>query len=93
MGDEKSFDILIEKRVTKRAKQISEPYQSKIIEKIQSLCENPTPQGSIRLKGNLKGLRFRIGDYRILYTVDYEEKLIVVYLLLHRSEGYPIVMP
>jgi len=93
MGEENKFDILIEKRVTKRARKLHRQYREQIIREIQSLCVNPIPQEAIKLKGQLEGFRVRVADYRILYTVDFEEHLIVVYLLMHRSEGYPKRMP
>jgi mRNA-degrading endonuclease RelE of RelBE toxin-antitoxin system len=93
MGEEKRFEILIENRVTKRAKKLHKNYRKSIFEAINNLCENPVPQNAIRLKGVLEGFRIRVSDYRFLYIVDFEEKLIVVYLLMHRSEGYPKRMP
>jgi len=43
------------------------------------------------LKGELKGLlKLRIGDYRLLYTCDYDEKLISVHLIGHRKNIYAL---
>ncbi|MBU4445627.1 type II toxin-antitoxin system RelE/ParE family toxin [bacterium] len=61
----------------------------RILKKLNWLKENfemiiPEP-----LKGELKGLfKLRIGDYRILYTCDYDEKLISVHLIGHRKNIY-----
>ena len=41
------------------------------------------------LRGNLAGrYRYRIGDYRILYLVDDELKVVFVTLIAHRSKVY-----
>jgi len=41
------------------------------------------------LRGNLAGrYRYRIGDYRILYLVDEELKVVFVTLIAHRSKVY-----
>ena len=41
------------------------------------------------LRGNLTGrYRYRIGDYRILYLVEEELKVVFVTLIAHRSKVY-----
>jgi len=41
------------------------------------------------LRGNLAGrYRYRIGDYRILYLVDEDLKVVFVTLVAHRSKVY-----
>lgn len=37
--------------------------------KIRSLADDPRPHGCIKLAG-MEGYRVRVGDYRIIYTVD-----------------------
>jgi mRNA interferase RelE/StbE len=41
------------------------------------------------LRGNLTGrYRYRIGDYRIVYLVDEDSKVVSVTLIAHRSKVY-----
>jgi mRNA interferase RelE/StbE len=41
------------------------------------------------LTGKLKGYyRFRIGDYRVIYRVDDDGRLVIVALITHRSKAY-----
>ena len=41
------------------------------------------------LRGNLAGrYRYRIGDYRIVYLVDEDSKVVSVTLIAHRSKIY-----
>lgn len=42
------------------------------------MTDNPRPYGSKKLTEK-EGYRIRVGDYRILYTIDDEAKVIVVY--------------
>ena len=58
-----------------------------LCQKIEELKYNPFPQGSKKLKENL-GYRLRIGDYRILYTVDLKNKVIDIYKIEHRKDIY-----
>ncbi len=48
--------------------------------------ENITPK---TLSGNLKGLfKFRVGTYRVLYSINQIKKLISVHFIGHRKEIY-----
>ena len=41
------------------------------------------------LKGPLKGLyKLRVGDWRVIYSIDHERKAIVVHMVGHRREIY-----
>jgi mRNA interferase RelE/StbE len=54
---------------------------------IALLAENPRPPGARALRGR-DGFRVRVGDYRILYTIDDGVLLIVVVTLGHRRDVY-----
>lgn len=55
--------------------------------KIEELKYNPFPLNSKKLKDNL-GYRLRIGDHRILYTVDKTVQIIEIYKIGHRRDIY-----
>lgn len=40
------------------------------------------------MKSGPYDFRLNIGEYRILYDVDYEARMVMVYRLLQRGEGY-----
>ena len=54
---------------------------------IALLAHDPRPPTARALRGR-PGLRVRIGDYRIIYTVDDDVLLVVVVALGHRREVY-----
>ena len=54
---------------------------------ILSLEEEPHPPASRQLKG-FYGYRLRVGDYRIIYTIDHTHKVVTVYRVRHRREVY-----
>ena len=40
-------------------------------------------------EGNLAGYsRYRIGDYRVTYQIDDENKQVIISTIVHRSEAY-----
>ena len=54
---------------------------------IALLARDPRPPGARALQGR-PGLRVRVGDYRIIYTVDNDVLLVVVVRLGHRRDVY-----
>lgn len=54
---------------------------------ISLLAEDPRPPASRPLRGR-PGYRVRVGDYRIIYTVQDDVLLVVVVTLGHRRDVY-----
>lgn len=54
---------------------------------IALLAQDPRPPGARALQGR-PGLRVRVGDYRIIYTIQDDVLLIVVVTVGHRREVY-----
>ena len=51
----------------------------RIMDKIDTLSLNPTPHDSKRVLGyELPTFRIRVGKYRALYRVNYEEKKLIL---------------
>lgn len=51
---------------------------------------NPRSHPNIKaLKGDLAGYyRYRVGDYRVVYSINDERQLVIVAIIAHRSEVY-----
>lgn len=54
------------------------------------LRRNPHEHSNIkRLKGPLAGYwRYRVGDWRVVYRIDDDNRAVVVILVVHRSKAY-----
>ncbi|MBI5886987.1 MAG: type II toxin-antitoxin system RelE/ParE family toxin [Deltaproteobacteria bacterium] len=60
----------------------------KIDRAILSLKNDPFPHPqSEKLKGE-DSRRLRVGDYRIVYTVDIADKILTIYKIRHRRDAY-----
>lgn len=64
-----TYQIIIERKAQKEAEKIPTNYRSAIDKAITSLASNPRPHGSKKLTEK-EGYRIRVGNYRILYTID-----------------------
>jgi len=55
--------------------------------KILDLENDPRPQGSIKLTAE-EGYRIRSGEYRIVYRIDDDAKIVFIYRIKHRKNVY-----
>ena len=58
------------------------------IETVEGLAENPFPHGVEKLSGSQHAYRIRLGDYRIVYEVITDLKLVEIQRVRHRKDVY-----
>ena len=81
------YSVTFKKSVSKDFKSIPKQDVSKILQKIESLRENPRAEGCIKLSGS-DCYRVRQGLYRIIYEIRDEVLVINVVKVAHRSSVY-----
>jgi len=81
------YRIIIERKATKEIESLPDEIIQRIIDTIKGLKSNPRPHDSKKLIGEV-GWRIRIRDYRILYIIDDNQKVITIYRVKHRKEVY-----
>lgn len=86
MAQELTYQILIEKKADKEASKIPSHYRTDIDKAIASLQFNPRPYGCKKLTEK-EGYRIRVGNYRILYTIDDKTKIVVIYRIKIKGES------
>jgi mRNA interferase RelE/StbE len=60
----------------------------RVFPKLEALGADPRPAGCKKLKGGQDVWRIRIGDYRVVYSIHDERRLVSVTRIRHRSEVY-----
>jgi mRNA interferase RelE/StbE len=81
------YQILIERKAQKELENLPSSVIDPIISALNNLKINPWPHGAKKLVDQ-DGWRIRIRDYRILYTVDHQSKIIKIYRIKHRKDAY-----
>ncbi|MBL0308824.1 MAG: type II toxin-antitoxin system RelE/ParE family toxin [Bacteroidetes bacterium] len=83
------FSIRILRDAEKDLAKLPTPVLRKIFPAIKSLADNPRPKGCKKLKGMDEYLwRIRVGDYRIVYSIDDEIRIVEVRSAGHRKNIY-----
>jgi mRNA interferase RelE/StbE len=84
-----SFEIYYDKQPKKFLKKLDKHLTSRIINKTEeTLLKNPIPQDAKAIIGKHGVFRIRIGDYRALYRINYQEKKIIIFLIDKRPTIY-----
>jgi mRNA interferase RelE/StbE len=79
--------VAVARSAEKELGKISSENQLRVARAIRALEDEPFPANAKRLKGR-EEFRIRIGDYRILYTVEHKSRLITISAIGHRREVY-----
>jgi len=83
------YSIQIKKSAIKEIEAIPSFYIKKIINAIEKLSENPKPDGCKKIVGSKENMwRIRIEDYRIIYVIDENLKIVDVRRVSHRKDAY-----
>ncbi len=60
----------------------------RIISRVEALTADPRPHGCAKLQGAADLWRIRIGDYRVVYAIDDNARLVDIRVVRHRSDAY-----
>jgi mRNA interferase RelE/StbE len=83
------FKITFKKSAVKELEKLPKKIIVLITNSIFSLVEVPRPSGCKKLKGSSTDLwRIRVGDYRVIYSIDEEIKIIDIKKVGHRKDIY-----
>jgi mRNA interferase RelE/StbE len=82
------YKVSIKRSAVKEIEAIPQKKErQRIIRRIGQLAEDPRPPGSKKLSGNDK-YRVRQGSYRIVYSIEDNELIVVVVKVRHRKNVY-----
>lgn len=60
----------------------------RLLPAIENLAREPRPRGCRNVQGTANLWRIRIGDYRVLYTIDDQARIIDILAIRHRRDAY-----
>ena len=82
-----TYKIQIPSSVIKQLKKIPERDRVRIIKAIDNLAIEALPPDTKKLKG-FDFYRIRAGDYRIVYSIEDKELVILIIKVAHRKDVY-----
>ena len=84
----KSFDIQWKASAKKELRKIDKTEIPKILKEIELLENNPYPTNHKKILGTEHIFRIKIGNYRVIYSVENQKLVIEIIRVRHRKEAY-----
>ena len=81
------FEVLLKPKAEKELDNLDNKLKIKIVKRLVDLKDSPYPADSKKLK-DTNYYRIRIGDYRVIYEVNKNDKIIFVSRIVHRKDAY-----
>ena len=82
------FEVSFARSARKDLESLPVEVADRILYRIERLTENPRPRGSVKLQGRRGLWRIRVGDYRVVYTVDEAACYVDITQIRHRRDVY-----
>ena len=83
-----SFEIQWKRSAERDLRNVDRQHIPRIVKTIEALADDPFPYQYCKLQGTERLYRIRVGDYRAIYQVDTEAKVVIIYYIRHRREAY-----
>ena len=83
-----TYAVILRRSAERNLERLPREIQQRIKRHIDDLSEDPRPATSTPLVGQSDLRRVRVGDYRIVYSVDDDDLVVVVEAIDHRKDIY-----
>jgi mRNA interferase RelE/StbE len=82
------YRVLLERAAERDLVRLSSEIHDRVIAAIQGLARNPRRSGCRKLAGSKNDWRIRVGDYRVIYEIADEIRVVRINRVRHRREVY-----
>jgi mRNA interferase RelE/StbE len=86
-GEPERYEVRLHPSAARAYRRLQGPLRERIAAAVDGLAADQRPEGVVKLAGR-DDYRVRVGDYRIAYAVDDDERLVLVARIAHRREVY-----
>ena len=82
-----TYQVALSSSAKKDLSSLDATTQRRILQKLVDLAITPRSTDTLKLRNDNR-YRARVGDYRVLYTIDDAAKIVTVSSIRHRREVY-----
>ena len=82
------FEIQWRNSIKKDLRSLPRQEVARVVSAVGELADKPLPHRSQKLSGSERTYRIRVGDYRVIYEVFPESRIIEVQRVRHRKDVY-----
>jgi mRNA interferase RelE/StbE len=82
------YSVVFARSARRELERLRREVARRIIARIEGLASNPRPPGCVKLQGAANLWRIRVGEYRVIYAIDDNARLVDISGVRHRSDAY-----
>ena len=82
------YEVSFSHKAARQFARLTRDVQTRLLPKIEALTADPRPRGCEKLEGPSDAYRIRVGDYRVVYTIDDASAVIGITRVAHRRDVY-----
>lgn len=82
------YSVAISQSAQKEIKSLEQTVRDRVLRALRKLAEDPRPPGCRKLVTMRYSWRVRVGDYRIIYSIDDDKRDVEIVAVRHRSKAY-----
>ncbi|MCK6627257.1 MAG: type II toxin-antitoxin system RelE/ParE family toxin [Anaerolineae bacterium] len=83
-----TYQVVLGKTAKSDLRHLEATWQRPVAKQLLTLTTDPRPSGVTKLRGVENEWRIRVGDYRVIYEIDDEKRMVTVLRIRHRREVY-----
>ncbi len=83
-----NYKVEVSLTAEKQLRKLSQKDQISVLKRIQELSGEPRPNHSRKLRGQNNVYRVRVGNHRILYSIEDKHLTVIILKVGHRRDVY-----
>lgn len=83
-----AYAVEVPRKVQKQVARLPTNARYRVDAAVRGLAQDPRPPGCRKLKDRQEEWRIRVGDYRIVYEVDDDNRRVLILEIWHRQRDY-----
>jgi mRNA interferase RelE/StbE len=81
------YVVSFRRSAEKDMRKLDAKVQGRVLRVVEVLAHDPRPDGCRKLQGSDDAYRIRVGDYRVIYTVDDAVLIVAIERVRHRRDA------
>ena len=82
-----SYSLVVKKSAERELRALPKADLRRVTDRLRGLANAPRPPGHEKLSGQ-DHFRVRQGDYRVVYAIDDDQRIVTIIKIGHRREAY-----
>ncbi|MFN8453519.1 MAG: type II toxin-antitoxin system RelE/ParE family toxin [Anaerolineae bacterium] len=83
-----SYQVVLLKAAERDLSRLDKAVLPNVAKHLKALEADPRPANVTKLRGTENEWRIRVGDYRIIYEINDDKRVVAILRIRHRREAY-----